>query len=481
MEFVANEGKKVQIEVDGEIYLRHAIKTRFVKQGDDYMQLFREYVSPLYQEGDLVSSSEKIIALCQNRVVRRDDIKIGWLAKFLAKFASQQNRGGYGVGMPINMQYAMNKVGALRVLVASIASGITKLFGIKGVFYQIVGQEVAGLDGFYDGAWEQYRNIGIEIPENPNEVCNEIKEKLGISMMIVDSNDFGQEILGKSEDIVLDEAHLKQLIKDNPAGQGRQQTPLILIRKKRRKRCRRMRKKRILQRAIFLSMMIIIMIVCTKKLHKADFSEHVEEDYQEVAENLVVEKEPKEINDWRLTLVNYENVLPENYEMELVNIDKIRKIDARVFDELHQMLEHMKQDGITNVWVQSAYRSVERQEDLFERKIKEYMEQGNTREQAEILALQAINKPGTSEHNLGLAVDFNYVKGDFDTTKGFAWLMEHAEEYGFVLRYRKEKETITKVEYEPWHWRYVGKEHAVKMNELGMCLEEYVQYLRQQS
>lgn len=481
MEFVANEGKKVQIEVDGEIYLRHAIKTRFVKQGDDYMQLFREYVSPLYQEGDLVSSSEKIIALCQNRVVRRDDIKIGWLAKFLAKFASQQNRGGYGVGMPINMQYAMNKVGALRVLVASIASGITKLFGIKGVFYQIVGQEVAGLDGFYDGAWEQYRDIGIEIPENPNEVCNEIKEKLGISMMIVDSNDFGQEILGKSEDIVLDEAHLKQLIKDNPAGQGRQQTPLILIRKKRRKRCRMMRKKRILRRVIFLSMMIIIMIVCTKKLHKADFSEHVEEDYQEVAENLVVEKEPKEINDWRLTLVNYENVLPENYEMELVNIDKIRKIDARVFDELHQMLEHMKQDGITNVWVQSAYRSVERQEDLFERKIKEYMEQGNTREQAEILALQAINKPGTSEHNLGLAVDFNYVKGDFDTTKGFAWLMEHAEEYGFVLRYRKEKETITKVEYEPWHWRYVGKEHAVKMNELGMCLEEYVQYLRQQS
>lgn len=242
-----------------------------------------------------------------------------------------------------------------------------------------------------------------------------------------------------------------------------------------------MRKKRILRRVIFLSMMIIIMIVCTKKLHKADFSEHVEADYQEAAESSVVEKEPKEIHDWRLTLVNYENVLPENYEMELVNIDKIRKIDARVFDELHQMLEHMKQDGITNVWVQSAYRSVERQEDLFERKIKEYMEQGNTREQAEILALQAINKPGTSEHNLGLAVDFNYVKGDFDTTKGFAWLMEHAQEYGFVLRYGKEKEAITKVEYEPWHWRYVGKEHAVKMNELGMCLEEYVQYLRQQS
>ena len=192
----------------------------------------KEYVSDIYQEGDIVSISEKIISICQNRIVKREDIKIGFWAKFLSRFACQENRGGYGVGMTINMQYAINKVGLLKVLFASIASGITKLVGIRGVFYKIVGQEVSGLDGFYDGAWEEYRDIGIEIPYQSNAVCNEIKEKLGINAMIVDANDFGQEILGKSKDIKLEDSVLKEIIRDNPAGQGKQLTPLILIRKK---------------------------------------------------------------------------------------------------------------------------------------------------------------------------------------------------------------------------------------------------------
>ena len=106
------------------------------------------------------------------------------------------------------------------------------------------------------------------------------------------------------------------------------------------------------------------------------------------------------------------------------------------------------------------------------------MQQGKTREEAEQLTLRIINKPGTSEHNLGLAVDFNYVDYSFEETKGFRWLQENAEDYGFILRYRKDKESITKVDYEPWHWRYVGVENAKKINELNMCLEEYIDYLK---
>ena len=232
MEFISNKEKEVEIKVGNDIYLRHAIKTRFITTDDNYLDVIKEYVSNIYQEGDIISISEKIISLCQNRIVKREDIKIGWWAKVLSKFACQKNRGGYGVGMTINMQYAIDKVGLLRVLLASIASGITKLFGIKGVFYKIVGREVSGLDGFYDGAWDEYRDIGIEIPKNSNAVCNEIKEKLGISSMIVDANDFGQVILGKSKDIKLKNKILVQMIRDNPAGQGKQLTPLILIRKK---------------------------------------------------------------------------------------------------------------------------------------------------------------------------------------------------------------------------------------------------------
>lgn len=231
MEFIANKGKNVEIEVNGETYLRHAIKTRFVQVGESYIDIFKEYVSPIYEEGDIVSSSEKIIALCQKRVIRREDIKIGFWAKFLSKFASHPTTG-LGVGETIKMQYAIDTVGIWKVLWASIASAVTKLFGIKGVFYKIVGLEVSGLDGFYNKIWEEYGDLGIKVPENPSKVCDEIKEALGISCMIVDANDLGQEILGHSQDITLSEEELKGLIKDNPAGQGKEQTPIILIRKK---------------------------------------------------------------------------------------------------------------------------------------------------------------------------------------------------------------------------------------------------------
>lgn len=231
MEFYANEGKNVEIEVNGEVYLRHAIKTRFIKQGESYIDIFNEYVAPIYQDGDIVSSSEKIIALCQNRVVHRDELKVGFWANMLSKFASHPTTG-VGVGESIKMQYAIQTVGLPKVLYASVASAVTKLFGKRGKFYEIVGNDVSGLDGFYDKVWEEYGDIGIQNPENPDKVGDEIKEKLGISCMIVDANDLGQELLGKSSDIQLTDDELLGLIKDNPAGQGRQQTPIILIRPK---------------------------------------------------------------------------------------------------------------------------------------------------------------------------------------------------------------------------------------------------------
>lgn len=185
----------------------------------------------------------------------------------------------------------------------------------------------------------------------------------------------------------------------------------------------------------------------------------------------------KEIDDWRLVLVNFENELPEDFSPELVYIDKTRQIDKRVKDELTQMLKDMKSAKIDDIWVQSAYRSTDYQEKIYNEKINEYLATGQTRERAEELTLKFINKPGTSDHNLGLAVDFNYVDLNFDKTPAYEWLTQNAENYGFVLRYRKDKENITKINYEPWHWRYVGVENAKKMNELDMCLEEYLEYL----
>ena len=181
---------------------------------------------------------------------------------------------------------------------------------------------------------------------------------------------------------------------------------------------------------------------------------------------------------WELTLVNYDNKIPDGYEFSLENIDSSRQFDSRAIGYLRNMINDARKAGATNLWAQSTYRSVSVQENIYNNKVNLFLMQGKSLEEAKRLTEQTINKPGYSEHNLGLAVDFNYVNYDFENNPAFSWLTKNAENYGFVLRYKKEKEDITKVKYEPWHWRYVGIENAKEMNRLDMCLEEYVEYLK---
>lgn len=232
MEFKNLNGKPVEITVNNETYLRHTIQTHFVNIGENYIDLVCKYVLPLYQEGDILSISEKIIALCQKRIVRKEDLHVGFWAKFLSKFASKNNHG-VGVSNELKMAYCIKKAGLPKTIYAAIASGVSKVFGKRGVFYEIVGQEVSGLDGFYSNVFEEYGNYGIENPAYPKEVCNEIELKTGIPCMIVDANDLGQELLGISDGCLHKYSEYKalQLIQDNPAGQGNACTPFVLIRK----------------------------------------------------------------------------------------------------------------------------------------------------------------------------------------------------------------------------------------------------------
>ena len=233
MEFVANENKSVEIESNGIVYERHAIQTHFVELGEDYIQLVERYVKPLYEEGWILSISEKIIALCQKRVVHRKDIHPGFWAKLLCRFV-QVTPAGPGAGTPYKMQLIIMQCGLPRVLFAAACSAVTKLFGKKGVFYKVCGHEVDGIDGLidYDISFKEYVNYGILNPSNPTGVCNEIYEKTGVMAMIVDASDLDRELLGKADCITLDAAALCDIIRDNPAGQSAQRTPFILIRKK---------------------------------------------------------------------------------------------------------------------------------------------------------------------------------------------------------------------------------------------------------
>lgn len=232
MKFIANTNKNVEIEVRGKIYERHAIHTHFVEIGEDYIDLIQHYVKPIYEEGYILSISEKIIALCQKRVVYRKDMKVSWLARFLSRFAIQHNSAGIGVGEVCKMQFAIDICGPWKVLWAAICAGFGKLVGKKGIFYEMVGMEVTGLDGFYPDVFPAYGEFGIRIPENPSGVCNEIYEKTGVVAMIVDANDFNQEILGKADVLKMTDEELCALIGDNPADQTDQLTPFILIREK---------------------------------------------------------------------------------------------------------------------------------------------------------------------------------------------------------------------------------------------------------
>lgn len=248
-----------------------------------------------------------------------------------------------------------------------------------------------------------------------------------------------------------------------------------------RKKKRKLNKKRV---ALVLAIPILL-VTFIIRLNKDETIETVSEQNttkpSQTIDNQIQPEQPKvkkEITDWRLTLANYENILPEDFEVEVSEIADDRQFDARAINDLKDMMNAMGRDGISNVWVQSAYRSVARQKELYDNSVKKYLAQGKTQQEAEKLTDEYINKPGSSDHNLGLAVDFNYVDNKFEDLAGFKWLTENAEDYGFILRYPKDKEDITKISYESWHWRYVGEEHAKKMNQLNMCLEEYIEYLQ---
>lgn len=181
------------------------------------------------------------------------------------------------------------------------------------------------------------------------------------------------------------------------------------------------------------------------------------------------------ISDWALLLVNRNYILPQDYSPDLAEAVKGSgvRMDSRVAPHYQQMYDAAKKDGITLTPL-SGHRRISTQKTNFENKIQKYMNQGHSKAEATQLAAQIILPPGTSEHNAGLAMDIISLDVEFEQTKEFRWLCAHAEDYGFILRYPKGKESVTEITYEPWHWRYVGIGNAKAINKSGLCLEEYL-------
>lgn len=190
----------------------------------------------------------------------------------------------------------------------------------------------------------------------------------------------------------------------------------------------------------------------------------------------------KHINQWKLLLVNSENKISEDYNIELEKIETNQYVDIRIAKNLRNMLNDARKLGLDPI-ICSSYRTMEKQTELYNKKVKEYIKRGYGNKKAKQIAAKWVAIPGNSEHQTGLAVDIvskkyqilNERQADTETQQ---WLMENCYDYGFILRYPKEKNNITKITYEPWHYRYVGRENAKKIKENNLCLEEYIQYLK---
>lgn len=182
----------------------------------------------------------------------------------------------------------------------------------------------------------------------------------------------------------------------------------------------------------------------------------------------------------RLILVNPENPLPEdfNYEENLISIPSsyingsLSQLDKDMWEYLKVMMDEAKKQGI-NLYVRSPYRSYATQKTLYDNQVQKQLNSGVSAEEAPDKAASIVARPGTSEHHTGLAVDFNIADISFNNTKEANWLKENAHNFGFILRYPEGTTETTKVIYEPWHYRFVGIEHAQKIKNLGITFEEY--------
>ncbi len=178
--------------------------------------------------------------------------------------------------------------------------------------------------------------------------------------------------------------------------------------------------------------------------------------------------------NWHLTLVNSGYRIPDTYTPDLVYVcGSGERLDRKVAEHYEEMYNAALKDGVT-LTPCSGYRSYETQERNYNRKIEFYEGQGYSHEEAKVKAATIIMPPGSSEHNLGYAMDIVCVDNWFEDTAEFEWLQEHAADYGFIMRYPEDKQDITKVIYEPWHWRYVGVETAKELKASGLVLEEYL-------
>jgi hypothetical protein len=223
-----NEGRELHASVDGVVYARHPVRTHLVTADDDAVEVAQRYVGQLDSDVALVAVSERMVAITQGRSHPMSTIRPGRLARFLVRFVT---RPGYGIGLgtPETMQLAIDEVGAPRILLAAVVSGLTKPFGIHGLFYRIAGPQAGAIDGPTSYTIPPYNQAATMGPKDPDGAARGLAAALDRPVAVIDANDAGCNVLGASPG--LDRRLVTRLFADNPLGQAREQTPICVVRR----------------------------------------------------------------------------------------------------------------------------------------------------------------------------------------------------------------------------------------------------------
>lgn len=225
----AKKAKKPEIEFNGEKFLRIPVKTHVIKKGDRIVDAVRKYTRGKLKEGDIVFITEKAVAITQGRAYPVKDIKARPLAVTLSNFVTK-TPAGIGLGIPQTMEMALRECGVPRILFAAAVSAVGKLFGRRGDFYRVAGYKASSIDGPTPNTLPPYNTYVVLGPDKPDQVCRDISRAIGHDVIIVDLNDLGGKILGRSASH-LDKDRMYGILRDNPLGQCREQTPIGIIRK----------------------------------------------------------------------------------------------------------------------------------------------------------------------------------------------------------------------------------------------------------
>ena len=228
--YLPNPGKERSIATSFGTFDRFPIRTHVIERGENLGDVVRRYVPQSAAGEDYLFISEKIVAICQGRAWPIDEIDPSALAKMLCRFV-YRSPYGIGLGSPWTMQLAIEDVGLPRLLLAAACSALTKPFGVRGVFYRVAGTAARAIDGPCDCTIPPYNGFAKKAPLEPDRVARELAAALGCRVVIIDANDLGVEVLGKSSDAI-PTLFCKQVFRDNPLGQSSESTPLCVVRAK---------------------------------------------------------------------------------------------------------------------------------------------------------------------------------------------------------------------------------------------------------